>query len=819
MTRPGSLGLLVEWYEEDYQGRIIAAADEVAQKYDRHLVCFVGGALGSFRGRRTFVYDLVSPDQIDGLVLLGTVGNVVGPVGLSDFAARFRPLPLCSLGVELAGMPSVLVDNARGMRALLLHLLDVHGLRRLALIRGPEASEEASARFAVYREVLTERGIPIDPQLIAPGEFVRSSGSEAIRAFIDERHVEFDAVVASNDVMAFGAVEALAARGLRVPQDVVVVGFDDIAGARFFSPPLTTVRQPLRDQGLIAAEQVLAVLRGEPPPSRTVLRTQLVVRQSCGCAAQNAPSVAQFQFLPQGRSLLETLRQQRQRLSSDLAQAMRSAGATFELGWGDRLVEALDADLGGGPPGTFLAVLEELLETVAILGGSVGTWHMVISLLRHHSRGAAELDPSGVARAEELWQDARVAVSRAAERAHARARLRTTEWVIRLHELGERVHATPSVVARAELLGRGLPELGLRSGYIVGFEPAERGARAARLLTAFDTFGAGHLPRAGTRFAATELVPGGLRRLPRRVSYTVLPLFGAGEPLGYVLLELGGLDAPLYEAVRREVSLALEAGPAPGKQALPVTELRTSLVPPRLSLEGYRVAIFTGNGPHASGDYGDVLPFEGGCWVGLGRVRPSTSEAPAVALMIQSAVAALVNKNAAMAPRELLVALNAVLFENLRRRLGSELEASVVLLRCDPGGRMVFAGTGAPLLVCRSHDGRTVALEPTGTVLGAVHDVSRSLEDVHCQLEPGDVLFVQTPGVMDAHSRQGEPFGRSRLVRELEGSRSSPVEEIRDHVAAVLTEWLGGETPGGSWVVLRHGWEPPPRSRTFGSGT
>jgi hypothetical protein len=452
-------------------------------------------------------------------------------------------------------------------------------------------------------------------------------------------------------------------------------------------------------------------------------------------------------------------------------------------------------------------------SSAAILGGSVGTWHTVISLLRHHSRGAAELDPNGFDRAEELWHDARVAVSRAAERAHARARLRTTEWVSRVYELGERVHTIGSSAGRAELLGRRLPELGLRSGYVVGFEAGQRGAWTGRLLAAFDTFGAGHLPRIGTRFAPTELIPGGLRRLPRRASYSVQPLLGAGEPLGYVLLELGGTDAALHEAVRREVSLALEVGPGSDKPVLPVAELRTSLVPPRLSLEGYRVAVFTGNDQRASGDYCEVLPIEGGCWVGLGRVLPANGEAPAVALMIQSAVAALVAKSPSIAPRDLLGALNAVLFENLRRRLQSELHAALVLTRCDPGGRMVFAGTGAPLLVCRSHDGRTVALEPTGTVLGAVHDVSRSLEDIHCQLEPGDVLLVHTPGVTEARNAQGEPFGMPRLVRELEESRSSPVEEIRDHLAAVVTEWLGGETPGASWVVLRHGWEPPPRSR------
>jgi sigma-B regulation protein RsbU (phosphoserine phosphatase) len=811
VTRPGALGFLVEWIDEEYQARIIAAADEVAQKHDRHLVCFVGGALGSLRHRRNAVFDLVSRDQIDGLLLMGTIGNVVGPAGLAEFAARFRPIPLCSVGVALGGMPSVLVDNVRGMRALLLHLLDVHGLRRLAFIRGPEGSEEAAARFAVYQEVLNERGIPLDPALIAPGEFVHASGRDAVRILVDERHLEFDAVVASNDTMTFGAIEALAARGIRTPQDVAVVGFDDVAAARFFSPPLTTVRQPLRDQGLIAAEQLMALIRGEPPPARTVLRTQLVARQSCGCAAPTAPSVAQYQPLPLGRSLRETLRQQRQRISSDLAQAMRAAGGTFELGWGDRLVEALDAELGGALPGTFLATLEELLETVSTLGGGVGSWHVVVSLLRHHCRSAAELDPGAFYRSEEIWQDARVAVSSAAERSHARARLRTTEWVTRQQELSERLNATPSSAGRIELLNRALPELGLRSGYVVVFEAGQAGT--GRVLVAFDTFGAAHLPRVGTRFDVSELVPGGLARLPRRTSYSMQPLFGADLCLGYVLLELGRVDAPLHEAARREVEFALESGSTPEKSAPPVGELRTFLVPARLNVEGFRAAVFTGKSHSGSGDYCEVLPIEGGCWVALGQVLPATGDAPGVTLMIQGAVAALVARNPGIMPRELLGAVNAVLFENLRRRLQSELYAELVVIRCDPGGRMVFAGVGAPLLVCRSHDGRTVALPPTGAAVGAVHDVSRSLEDVHCQLEPGDVLLVHTPSVTEASNAEGRPFGLPRLVSELEQVRSSPVEEIRDHLAEALIDWLGGELPNASWVVLRHGWEPPPRSR------
>ena len=218
------------------------------------------------------------------MLMSGTLGNHIGPEELSAYCERYRPLPMCSIAVPSPGIPSVLVDNATGMRDLLVHLVAAHGCRRVAFIRGPEANDEAERRYQVYRDVLGERGLAVDPELVVVGDFQRAAGARAIDVLLDERRAPFDAVVAASDSMALGAIDALRARGLRVPEDVAVVGFDDIEAARFATPPLTTVRQPLHEQGRRAVELLLAVIRGEPVPEQVTLHTELVTRRSCRCA-------------------------------------------------------------------------------------------------------------------------------------------------------------------------------------------------------------------------------------------------------------------------------------------------------------------------------------------------------------------------------------------------------------------------------------------------------------------------------------------------------------------------------------------------------
>ena len=210
----------------------------------------------------------------------------MGTDQLAHLLGRYEDLPMVSIGIPVAGLPHVLVDNESGLREVIHHLITVHGKKKIAFIRGPLGNEEAGQRFRVYREVLAAHDLPIDERCIVEGGFHTPSGRLAAEELL-RRGAEFDAVVSANDEMAIGAIETFEARGFRVPRRIAVVGFDDTDMAKFTSPALTTVRQPLYQLGRKATELLLARLEGREGKNGIILSTEPVIRESCGCSARS----------------------------------------------------------------------------------------------------------------------------------------------------------------------------------------------------------------------------------------------------------------------------------------------------------------------------------------------------------------------------------------------------------------------------------------------------------------------------------------------------------------------------------------------------
>jgi LacI family transcriptional regulator len=143
------------------------------------------------------------------------------------------------------------------------HLIEL-GHRRIVHILGPREHADARERKEGYRRALKEAGIPYDPALVVQGDFSEAGGLKALSQLMESR-VDFSAIFAANDQTAYGAALGLYRRNLRVPDDVAVVGFDDLAGSQYSIPPLTTIRQPVYQLGELGALAVLAMLRGETP--------------------------------------------------------------------------------------------------------------------------------------------------------------------------------------------------------------------------------------------------------------------------------------------------------------------------------------------------------------------------------------------------------------------------------------------------------------------------------------------------------------------------------------------------------------------------
>jgi LacI family transcriptional regulator len=221
-----------------------------------------------------------------GLVSAGRSGAIIvtsqlTPSDQRNLARGHVPYVLIDPAAELPD-PKVMTvgaTNWAGGLAATRHLLDL-GHRRIAVIGGPVAMLCSRARISGYSEAMASAGIEAEPSLIRNGSFHHVGGYQAARALFELPEPP-TAIFACSDEQAFGVAEAARVTGRRVPEDVSVVGFDDIPISRWFSPPLTTVRQPLADMGRIAAEMLATMIDGTEPQGRQVeLATELIIRSS-----------------------------------------------------------------------------------------------------------------------------------------------------------------------------------------------------------------------------------------------------------------------------------------------------------------------------------------------------------------------------------------------------------------------------------------------------------------------------------------------------------------------------------------------------------
>ncbi len=181
-------------------------------------------------------------------------------------------------------IPSVTVENVEATHKLVNHLIQAHGRRRIMFLRGPAYQEDSTKREMGYKSALQANGIPFDESLVINGDFERDIAYQAMDHFLgNDRRIAFDAVFTGDDDAAIGVLKALQQHGLRVPEDVSVIGFDDLGFAALLNPPLTTVRAPTELVGRIATENLFGLLENHPTDEVFILPTEVIYRRSCGC--------------------------------------------------------------------------------------------------------------------------------------------------------------------------------------------------------------------------------------------------------------------------------------------------------------------------------------------------------------------------------------------------------------------------------------------------------------------------------------------------------------------------------------------------------
>lgn len=253
-----------------YFDEVLRGAETEA--WQRGLALMVAAGRGS--SRDVIVNDVAG--RVDGLAVLAQTV----PDDLLEHVARRIPVVVLADDRRSHGFDSVSVDNAAGMRTLAAHVIGRLGIRSLAYVAGPIDSPDDIERSTGFRAALADHGVPASSVRVVHGDFGRARARELAATLLAKDVPR--AVVCSNDQSALGVLDAAAALGLRVPEDVVVTGFDGIDAGRFSSPRLTTVHQPMGELGRAAVRAIVDRLdHREGPPRAVRLPVEVLLRESC----------------------------------------------------------------------------------------------------------------------------------------------------------------------------------------------------------------------------------------------------------------------------------------------------------------------------------------------------------------------------------------------------------------------------------------------------------------------------------------------------------------------------------------------------------
>ena len=292
------IAVFLSGLDEEYQNQITQGIHQFAAAHGIDVLHFIafGGILnnGSYDTGEYNIFRLPNLKALDGVILL--TNTIARPETVQEIVSQVRAsgIPAVSVDADYGDFYSIGVDNRSAMAQIVRHFTDTHGLRRINYISGPDDNPDSIERLAGYKQVLTEHNIPIEEDRIYHGSFQRRDGRTAVDVFLRSELPMPEAIVCANDTMAVSVISALNAHGLRVPEDIMVSGFDNTYNARNYAPEITSVARPLIQCGTLACELLYNAWNGVQQERVHKLEMQPRFSESCGCDAHYCDTIRDF---------------------------------------------------------------------------------------------------------------------------------------------------------------------------------------------------------------------------------------------------------------------------------------------------------------------------------------------------------------------------------------------------------------------------------------------------------------------------------------------------------------------------------------------
>lgn len=521
-----------------------------------NLICYPGRLVESpveFEAQRNVIYKMVDAHTVDGLVIMGGLNAWLSIDATYSFLQQFAPRPIVTTGIVLEGIPSVTVDNYGGMREVVNHLIQVHGHRRIAFIRGQAGHQEAIDRYQAYLDVLSENNLPFDPDLVFQGNFKESSGVQGAKVLVEERKVKFDALAAASDNMAIGAMKELKSLGYSIPHDVAIAGVNGEEQGLVIDPPLTTALLHFYEQAYQATMTLLSRMDGKEVPSKVILPTHLVVRQSCGCSDL---LVTHAEASPHTKKLDSFTDEIRQLEDLVFGSIDMQANELVQQEFPGLLKSFLD-ESRGKTENKFIGQFTNFLQRTDLSNDTFPRWHEIISILRQFAISQLT-DSESRLRVENLVQQVRVVLGESSRRHNAYQVFQADEKLHVLGEISQSLSVTTSIAELSDILKRSLAQLNVLSCYLFLYEDPAHPEDKVRFIFSFKENAQSAYEPKEKIFPSKQLLPDDFLNTSQPLSLAVEPLYFREDQLGYAIFEADPEEEAIYEILGGQISASLK---------------------------------------------------------------------------------------------------------------------------------------------------------------------------------------------------------------------------------------------------------------------
>jgi len=563
-----TFGIMIDWItswgeSHYYQSLLLSGLSDFAKENNINVLCFVTGRINSpyeWDRCRNILLKFIDKNKVDGLVVPTTaIGAYSDSNSMVKLLASYD-LPIVTVGERFEDFPSVTIDNYTGMRQVVDHLIEEHGYRRIAFIKGPP-NKEAFIRFQAYCDSLAAHQIDFDPSLIYNGDFRFDSGSEAVRTFRRE-NIQFDALVCSNDNMAMGALLEFNRHNKNLVFTLPITGFDDTENGRVYG--LTTVRQNFYEQTRKAGEMLLNILEGKDIACHVEIPSRMILRSSCGCV----PSVVKKAYVIPDLVKKDTRSTEEQ--IDQIMSVLEEINDTLDISDSPvvqkglknqerQILESFFDEFHNGDKDKFVMSIHRFILWCS---ENMIDWLFIQDLLpaiRKTIMNSLETRED-IIRAENLLHAATIFLFDTLQNSAANRTISNPLSGENTERLGEALMASLDYENQLRTVCQLLPLLDIHTCYIALFEDEENPLDKSRLILAMTDRNCYKKGGQGIVFNTRDLLPEPfLEELYKdRFSLVVQALHQGNNKMGYVILDFDTTINKNYEIIRYRLSVSLK---------------------------------------------------------------------------------------------------------------------------------------------------------------------------------------------------------------------------------------------------------------------